>query len=151
MIRAADSNFNLRYRLALAAQQHGIRAAARAFHCARNTVRKWLRRFQQAGKPGLQPRSRAPHKIPHKTPPAVERKVLASRDRKRRVENPVKNNVPLDLKHSAAQVWLVGPEAADLVKNNVAFSEVVVFQRVTPPSPRSCKEHRSGFGAALPV
>jgi hypothetical protein len=38
--RAADSNFNLRYRLALAAQQHGIRAAARAFHCARNTVRK---------------------------------------------------------------------------------------------------------------
>jgi transposase len=80
MIRAADSNFKLRYRLALAAQQAGVRAAARAFHCARNTVRKWLRRFQQAGKPGLQPRSRAPQKIPHKTQPAVERKVLAARD-----------------------------------------------------------------------
>lgn len=73
------------------------------------------------------------------------------RDRKRRVENLVKNNVALDLKHSAAQVWLVGPEVADLVKNNLAFSQVVVFQRVTPPAPESCKEHSYGVGAALPL
>ena len=63
----------------------------------------------------------------------------------------VKNNVALDLKHSAAEVWLVGPDAADLVKNNVAFSEVMVFQRVIPLPPESCKEHRSGSSDALRV
>ena len=54
-------------------------------------------------------------------------------DRQRRVTALVKNNVALDLKRSAAEVWLVGPDAAELVKNNVAFSEVIVFQRVIPP------------------
>jgi hypothetical protein len=29
----------------------------------------------------------------------------------------VKNNVAVDLKHSAAEVWLVGPDAADLLRN----------------------------------
>jgi hypothetical protein len=72
-------------------------------------------------------------------------------DRQRRVTSLVKNNVALDLKHSTAEVWLVGPDAADLVKNNVAFSEVMVFQRVIPLPAESCKEHRSGPGDALRV
>jgi hypothetical protein len=46
---------------------------------------------------------------------------------------------------------LVGRDAADLVKNNVAFSEVVVFQRVIPSPPESCKEQRPGFGDVLLV
>jgi hypothetical protein len=58
-------------------------------------------------------------------------------DRQRRVTSLVKNNVALDLKHSSAEVWLVGPDAANLVKNNVAFSEVMVFQRVIPPPTRT--------------
>jgi len=73
------------------------------------------------------------------------------RDRQRRVTNLVKNNVALDLKRSAAEVWLVGPEMADLVKNNVAFSEVLVFQRVASTLSESCKEQRSGPGGVLPV
>lgn len=71
------------------------------------------------------------------------------RDRQRRVTNLVKNNVALDLKHSAAEVWLVGPGTADLVKNNVAFSEVLVFQRVTSSVPESCKEQPPGPGGIL--
>ena len=73
------------------------------------------------------------------------------RDRHARVTSLVKNNVALDLKHSAAEVWLVGQEAADLVKNNVAFSEVLVFQRVAPLPPASCKEQPSGSSAGLPL
>jgi hypothetical protein len=38
---------------------------------------------------------------------------------------------------------------ADLVKNNVAFSEVVVFQRVIPLPPKSCKEQPSGSSTGL--
>jgi hypothetical protein len=73
------------------------------------------------------------------------------RDRQDRVTSLVKNNVALDLKHSAAEVWLVGPEAADLVKNNVAFSEVLVFQRAVPLPPGSCKEQPSGSSTGLPL
>jgi len=75
------------------------------------------------------------------------------RDRRRRIGDLVKNNVALDLKHSASEVWLVGPETADLVKNTLAFSEVLVFQRAPEPpqTPPSCKEQPSGIGAVLPV
>jgi hypothetical protein len=55
-------------------------AAGRLFSCSRNTVRKWLRHYQQEGKPDLKERSRAPRRIPHKTPPEVEQKVLQARD-----------------------------------------------------------------------
>jgi hypothetical protein len=86
-------------------------------------------------------------------PEAAERNRQRQRqlDRQRRVTSLVKNNVALDLKHSVAEVWLVGPDAADLVKNNVAFSEVMVFQRVIALTPESCKEHRSGSSDALRV
>jgi hypothetical protein len=46
---------------------------------------------------------------------------------------------------------LVGPDAANLVRNNVAFSEVMVFQRVISLTQESCKEHRSGSSDALRV
>lgn len=52
------------------------------------------------------------------------------RDRKRRVEDLVKSNSALDLKSSAAGVWLVGPGAKDLVKNNLASCQFFIFQSV---------------------
>jgi hypothetical protein len=68
------------------------------------------------------------------------------RDRKRRMRRLVKNNVALDVKASSADVWLVGPELGDLVKNNVAIREVMIFQTVAASGirpGRSCKEHPS--------
>lgn len=50
------------------------------------------------------------------------------RDRKRHITNLVNNNVALDLKHSAAEVWLLGPAAADLVKNNRASARILIVQ-----------------------
>ncbi len=50
------------------------------------------------------------------------------RDQKRRVQQLVKNNIALDLKRSAVQVWLVGPAAHDLVKNNLAPVHLLIFQ-----------------------
>jgi len=52
------------------------------------------------------------------------------RDRKRRMNDLVKNNLALDLKALSADVWLVGPELEHLVKNNLAISEVMIFQSV---------------------
>lgn len=53
------------------------------------------------------------------------------RDRKRQAANLVKNNLALDLKHSSAGVWLVGPGVNDLVKNTLASSHIVIFQAPT--------------------
>ncbi len=80
MIRSQNPSFHLRYRMVQTALEQGIRAASRIFQCSRNTVRKWLRRYQEQGKPGLHERSRAPHRIPHKTPPEVEQALLQARD-----------------------------------------------------------------------
>jgi hypothetical protein len=61
------------------------------------------------------------------------------RDRKRHLQNLVKNNLALDLKHSAAEVWLLGPAIRHLAKNNLALSQVLILQAApsgaaaTPP------------------
>ena len=59
------------------------------------------------------------------------------RDRQRRVQLLVKNNVALDLKHSAAEVWLLGPGVANLEKNNLASCQFFIFQSLpaVPPAP----------------
>lgn len=57
------------------------------------------------------------------------------RDRKRRLTNLVKNNLALDLKQAAAEVWLVGPAADDLVKNNLAASQLLIFRPFAPATP----------------
>ena len=65
-------------------------------------------------------------------PEAAEqnRQKQRQRDGKRRMQNLVKNNVALDLKRCAAEVWLVGPAAQDLDKNNLASSRFLIFQSV---------------------
>ena len=76
MIRTDDPKFALRHSLVMHALQHGIKAATRHFRCARNSVRKWLRRYHSHHLQGLHAQSRAPHRRPHKTSSALERKVL---------------------------------------------------------------------------
>lgn len=70
---------------------------------------------------------------------AVEqnRQMQQRRDRRRRVQLLVKNNVALDLKHSAGEVWLLGPNAAHLEKNNLASCQFFIFQSHAdvPPTP----------------
>jgi len=73
--------YHLRRELVQAALREGISMTARSFHTTRKTVRKWLRRFEEKGLAGLKEMSRAPHAIPHKTPPDVEVVVVKLRQR----------------------------------------------------------------------
>ncbi len=57
----------------------------------------------------------------------------ARRDRLRRMRALVKNNLAFDVKASSADVWLAGPELENLVKNNLAISQVMIFQTVAAP------------------
>ena len=74
-----ESKFQLRLRLVRYAQNKGIREAARAFGCSRNTVRLWLRRYEADGIKGLQEKSKAPKYIPHKTSKYQEKQVIQAR------------------------------------------------------------------------
>jgi len=57
------------------------------------------------------------------------------RDRKRRLHDLEKNNLAFDLKRSDLEVWLVGPAASNLEKNNVASSQLLIFQPLAPKQP----------------
>lgn len=59
-----------------------IRRVARAFGISRPTARKWLRRWREEGPRGLLDRSSAPHRIPHRTSPRLERRVGQLRRRR---------------------------------------------------------------------
>jgi hypothetical protein len=53
----------------------------------------------------------------------------------------------LDLKYSAAQVWLIGSGAAHLANNNSAPAQVWVIEALPPraaPAVPSCKQHPAG-------
>jgi len=79
MVRSKNHLFDLRLEIVIHARQHGVRPAARRFGVSRNTVRKWLRRFQEKGKAGLVEESRAPRSCPHKTHPNSERRIVRLR------------------------------------------------------------------------
>jgi hypothetical protein len=52
------------------------------------------------------------------------------RDQRRRLRRLVKNNLVLDLKHSASAVWLVGPQVHRLEKNNLVPAHVLILPSV---------------------
>ena len=52
------------------------------------------------------------------------------RDQKRRIRRLEKNNLALDLKRSAAEVWMVGPRIANLDKNNFASTQVFILEQL---------------------
>jgi len=104
----------------------------------RDSPRKWRSRHPDYWKQYRQ-----------KNPESVEqnRQQQQLRDRKRRLRNLANNTSALDLKHSAAQVWLVGSGAADLANNNSAPAQIWVIEALSPhrgPVPPSCKQHPAG-------
>jgi hypothetical protein len=62
-------------------------------------------------------------------PQGVEnnRKRQRQRDQRRRLGRLVRNNVALDLKDSASEVWLLGPKLGDLDRNNLASAQVLIL------------------------
>jgi hypothetical protein len=50
------------------------------------------------------------------------------RDLKRRLQNLAKNNLALDLKQTDAEIYLFAPAGGDLERNNLARSQLLIFQ-----------------------
>lgn len=58
------------------------------------------------------------------------------RNQKRKLSLIVKNNLAIDVKRLAAEVWMTGPGLDVIVKNNLAISQVVLFQTLGGPEGR---------------
>ena len=77
LVRDKAFRYGVRRQMVLAALESGHRPTARAYGTSVQTVRKWVRRYQEKGLEGLKERSRAPHRIPHKTSAGAEKQVVA--------------------------------------------------------------------------
>jgi hypothetical protein len=51
-----------------------------------------------------------------------------ARNRKRKLSRIVKNNLAIDVKRLPAEVWMTGPGWEEIVKNNLAISQVFILQ-----------------------
>jgi transposase InsO family protein len=60
-------------------REHTLTHLCRQFHIARKTGYKWLERFEEEGRSGLQDRSRAPHHSPHAIADATVEAIVATR------------------------------------------------------------------------
>src|SRR5690606_9059497 len=62
---------------------YSVAAAAKTFMVSPVTARKWAARYRSEGEAGMQDRSSRPHRIPHKTPEATKKRIIALRWRLR--------------------------------------------------------------------
>lgn len=61
------------------AQAHGIKPAVAKWGLGRNTIRRWLRRFESEGNKGLEDKRKGPKNIPHKISQEMEEKIVQAR------------------------------------------------------------------------
>jgi transposase len=69
----------LHQKLVAFARHNGLKAAAREFGCSRNTVRKWLRRYQPGRPSSLVEKSRRPKRCPHQIRSGLEGQIVKLR------------------------------------------------------------------------
>lgn len=76
-----EHRLNVKQRVVRYAQENGIKPSVHKFAISRNTIRTWLRRYEQEGIKGLLDKRKGPIHIKHKTSHAVEQLVIAVRKR----------------------------------------------------------------------
>ena len=74
-----DKRFTIRKSIVHEALKDGIKPVANPWNTSKNTVKKWVKRFQEEGNDGLMDHRSGPKTIPHKTPLTVETQIVAIR------------------------------------------------------------------------
>lgn len=72
------------------------------------------------------------------------------RDQKQRLRDLANNNSVFNLKHSAAEIWLLGAGLQNLANNNSVPAQVWILEALPPRKPpvsESCKQQRPGSQA----
>ena len=76
-----EHRLNVKQQVVRFVQKHGIKPGVRKFAISRNTIRTWLRRYEDEGIKGLLDKRQGPINIKHKTADAVEQQIIAIRKR----------------------------------------------------------------------
>ena len=80
MIKNSKDKKVIRFKIALHAKEHGnIALTAELFQTTRDTVYKWLRRYEKHGYSGLVGLSTKPHSSPNTTPEHIKKQVIAAK------------------------------------------------------------------------
>jgi hypothetical protein len=74
------------------------------------------------------PDYQASYRANHEAYVEQNRQKQQRRNQKRKLSLIVKNNLAIDVKRLPAEVWMTGPGLDRIVKNNLAISQVVIFQ-----------------------
>lgn len=74
-----------RYQMTVYAQKHGKKPTARVFKTTRDTVDKWMKRFEEHGYPGLEDQSRRPHHSPNTTSESIKNHIADLKDKYKRL------------------------------------------------------------------
>ena len=106
VIKEQPNPFNIRANMINYTLRYGIKTAAREFSCSRNTVRKWLRRYNKYGLNGLNNLSRKPDHCPFKTPQQEEKEILELRDSLKKI-SPSRLVREFGIKRSSSTVYRI--------------------------------------------
>jgi hypothetical protein len=123
-------------------RQQKLAADAEYRQVCQDSSRKWRTRHPEYWK-----------RYRETNPDAVSRnrEQQQNRDRKQRLLHLANNTSALDLKRSAAGVWLLNAQTKDLANNNSVSAQVWViepFPRRIRPAMESCKQQRAGVSAS---
>jgi hypothetical protein len=76
-----QKQMEVRLELVRYAQKHGIKPTSRKFHCSKNSVRLWKRRYESFEAAALLNKSRRPLTCPHQTSKNEEAKIIECRQK----------------------------------------------------------------------
>ncbi len=85
LMRISKEKKYLRLQIVIHAKSNGIKNAARVFRAERNTVRKWLRRYELYGYAGLEDLSRRPKHSPGATSPETRKELVTLKKKYKRI------------------------------------------------------------------
>ena len=81
VLKDCSNPFNNRCDMVRYAMEYGIKPTARHYSCSKNTIRKWLRRFQADNSlKALKNRPRIPKHSPNRTPEHEEKEIIRLRE-----------------------------------------------------------------------
>ena len=85
VMRKSKDKKQMRYQMVISVERYGIKKTAEHFKAARNTVRKWWRRWLENGYRGLEELQRRPHNSPNATPQEKRQELVKLKKKYKRI------------------------------------------------------------------
>jgi transposase len=143
LMRNTQDKKQLRYQMVVSAQTSGVMAASRLFHTTKNTISKWLKRFNEHGHDSLTGLSRRPHNSPNATPLEVQKKLVELKRKYKRLgaeQIKVLENLSISAK-TMRKIWRRhGVPSRKLRKKHVTKQNLRAVKKIWPLFQQICED-----------